>query len=317
MSAQDTAARAARRDDATADGLQRVREALATRVLGKPRQIDQALACVLAEGHLLIEDVPGVGKTTLAHGLAQALGLSFSRVQFTSDLLPSDILGVSVFDRNAADFRFTPGPIFAQMVLADEINRASPRTQSALLEAMAEGQVTIEGHTRDLGRPFTVIATQNPVDQSGTFNLPDSQLDRFLMRITLGYPPLGEEKRLLAGRTERAEPLAPVIDAAVLAQWQRAVAAVTTRDAVLDYLLRLLRFSRREGVFVQGLSPRAGLALRRAAQAWALLSARDFVLPEDVQAVLPAVVDHRLTATDGGDRTPSTILLEQVDAIAG
>ena len=312
-SAGSPAARAA--DTAIGAELADVQRAVASRVFGKAERIRLALACLLADGHLLIEDVPGVGKTTLAHSLAQALGLTFSRIQFTSDLMPSDILGVSVYDRNAAAFHFNAGPIFAQLVLADEVNRASPRTQSALLEAMAERQVTIEGRTRALGTPFAVIATQNPVDHSGTFALPDSQLDRFLMRIDLGYPPDSAERRLLAEGSRRPPPLAPVADATALLRWQQAAAAVHTRDAVIDYLLQLVGFTRRSGVFEQGLSPRAGLALRRAAQAWALIDGRDFVMPEDVQAVLPAVVDHRLTRRDAGDSRASALLREQVGVI--
>jgi len=299
----------------TAHRLARIQEALATRILGKPREIRLALACVLAEGHLLIEDVPGVGKTTLAQGLAQVLGLTFSRIQFVSDLLPADILGVSLFDRNAATFHFAPGPIFSQLVLADEINRSSPRTQSALLEAMAERQVTIEGETRALARPFTVIATQNPGDHSGTFALPDSQLDRFLMRIGIGYPPSSAERQLLTHGHDRTRPLDALADTDTLIGWQQAVARIETRDAVVDYVLRLIRASRNDSAFAQGLSPRAGLALRRSAQAWALLCGRDYVLPEDVQAVLPAVVDHRLTPTDTDQTAASTRLLADVDVI--
>ncbi|MES1927941.1 ATPase [Salinisphaera dokdonensis CL-ES53] len=312
-SAGRRAARAA--DTAIGAELAEVQRAVASRVFGKDERIRLALACLLADGHLLIEDVPGVGKTTLAHSLAQALGLTFSRIQFTSDLMPSDILGVSVYDRNAAAFHFNAGPIFAQLVLADEVNRASPRTQSALLEAMAERQVTIEGRTRELGNPFAVIATQNPVDHSGTFALPDSQLDRFLMRIDLGYPPDSAERRLLAEGSRRRAPLEAVADAETLLRWQQAAADVHTRDAVIDYLLQLVGFTRRSGVFEQGLSPRAGLALRRAAQAWALIDGRDFVMPEDVQAVLPAVVDHRLIRRDAGDGRASALLREQVGVI--
>ncbi|MFC3105093.1 AAA family ATPase [Salinisphaera aquimarina] len=294
------------------DALDTIQATLSTRILGKPNELTLALTCLLAEGHLLIEDVPGVGKTTLAHSLAQVFGLSFSRIQFTSDLMPSDILGVSIFDRNAAAFHFTPGPIFAELVLADEVNRASPRTQSALLEAMSEGQVSVEGRTRALAAPFVVIATQNPVDHSGTFALPDSQLDRFLMRIGLGYPPADAERQLLAEGQRRGKPLMAQANAALLLKWQRAAAAVETRDAILDYLLRLIHYSRRPGLFEQGLSPRAGLAMRRAAQAWALLDGRDFVIPEDVQAILPAVVDHRLARRDSDTAKASTLLLEHV-----
>jgi MoxR-like ATPase len=299
----------------TAARLHAIQAALAERVLGKTREIRLALACILADGHLLIEDLPGVGKTTLAQAIAQVLGLRFARIQFTSDLLPSDILGVSVYDRSAGRFRFIAGPIFAGLVLADEINRASPRTQSALLEAMAERQVTIEGATRTLAPPFMVIATQNPADQSGTFALPDSQLDRFLMCITLGYPPADAERELLVSGSRRALPLTALADRETLIQWQAAVAQVTVRDALLDYLLALVHFTRDEAAFAQGLSPRAGLALRRAAQAWALLDGRDFVLPEDVQAVLAAVVDHRLLCTVNGSALPSKILLEQVKLV--
>lgn len=293
-----------------------VSEQLATRLLGKPRQIKLALTCLLGGGHLLIEDVPGVGKTTLAHALAQVFELSFSRIQFTSDLLPSDILGTAVYDRNAAAFQFRPGPIFAQLILADEINRASPKTQSALLEAMAEGQVTIEGETRLLARPFHVIATQNPAEHGGTFALPDSQLDRFFVCIGLGYPPPTAEKDLLRNGDRHTTPVAlsALASGADLSAWQQAVTRVRTSDALLDYLLRLLAATRHNSTFQQGLSPRAGLALRRAAQAWALLDGRDFVLPEDVQAVLPAVVDHRLHTTGAEQERASRILLARVDA---
>lgn len=290
-----------------------IRRALAQRLYGKDHTIRLALTCLLADGHLLIEDVPGVGKTTLAHALAQVLGLGFARVQFTSDLLPSDILGVSIFDQRVAAFDFRPGPIFNQVVLADEINRASPRTQSALLEAMAERQVTVEGITRPLAAPFCVIATQNPIDHSGTFNLPDSQLDRFLMRVAIGYPPASAERRLLAGEHAGQRPLEPVIQATDLIVWQQAASQVITRDALLDYLLALIARTRNDAAFAVGLSPRGGLALRRAAQAWAFIDGRDHVVPEDVQAVLPAVADHRLSLRDGSDLSPSKYLLERVE----
>jgi len=293
-------------------GLTAIHEALATRVLGKHHELYLALTCLLADGHLLIEDVPGVGKTTLAHALAQVFGLSFSRVQFTSDLMPSDILGVSIFNRNTTAFEFKPGPIFAELVLVDEVNRASPRTQSALLEAMSERQITVEGVTRELAPPFNVIATQNPVDHSGTFALPDSQMDRFLMRIGLGYPPAEAERQLLAEGNRRAAPIKALATSADLLAWQAAAARLTVRDAVLDYLLRLIHYSRRPGLFEQGLSPRAGLALRRAAQAWALLAGRDFVMPEDIQAVLASVADHRLIRRDGEREPASALLLEHV-----
>ncbi|MGN8199725.1 AAA family ATPase [Salinisphaera sp. RV14] len=300
-----------------AGALDRARRAIGQRLYDKDHAIRLALACLLADGHLLIEDIPGVGKTTLAHGLADALGLAFSRIQFVSDLLPSDILGVSVFDRNEAEFVFRPGAIFAELVLADEINRASPRTQSALLEAMAERQVTIEGVTHRLEAPFNVLATQNPADHSGTFNLPDSQLDRFLMRIDLGYPSRMAERRLLAGGVSRVDAshdrLAPVAGPNDLIAWQRAAAATLVRDPLLDYLQALIEHSRSASACERGLSPRGGLALRRAAQAWALIDGRDHVLPEDVQAVLPAVVDHRLTLRERDAGKPSAYLLARVD----
>lgn len=271
-------------------------------VLGKERQVRLALACLLARGHLLIEDLPGVGKTTLAHVLARALGLDFSRVQFTSDLLPADILGVSVYQPETGDFRFHPGPIFAQLVLADEINRATPKTQSALLEAMEERQVTGDGITQTLPVPFFVIATQNPLHLIGTFPLPESQLDRFLMRIDMGYPDRRAERALLKGR-DRRELLADmpaVIGADELLSLQEQVIQLHRSDALLDYVQDLLEATRASSEFTNGLSPRAGLALMRGAQAWALLEGRDMVLPEDVQAVAPSVIAHRLRPAEGG-----------------
>jgi len=265
-------------------------------LLGKQAQVRLALACLLARGHLLIEDLPGMGKTTLSHALARVLGLSFQRIQFTSDLLPGDILGTSVFDRDTGQFVFHPGPIFAELVLADEINRATPKSQSALLEAMEEGQVTIEGATRPLPEPFFVIATQNPASQGGTFALPESQLDRFLMRLSLGYPARAAEKALLLGeaRRELLPRLEPLIDHAGLARMQAQVAEVRASDALVDYLLRLVEATRSQPQFGLGLSPRGSLALLAAARAWAYLEGRDYVIPEDVQAVLPAVAGHRL-----------------------
>jgi len=267
-------------------------------ILGKERQLKLALACLLAGGHLLIEDVPGVGKTTLAQALAKLLGMQFHRIQFTSDMLPADIIGVSVFDRDLGAFRFHPGPIFTQLLLADEINRATPKSQSALLEAMEERQVTAEGETRPLPSPFFVIATQNPSHQIGTFPLPESQLDRFLMRIELGYPDRAAERALLRG-TDRRELLAampPLIDAAALADLQREAAAVHVSDALLDYIQALVEQSRRAPEFAMGLSPRAALAIQAAARSWAFLEGREMVLPEDVQTILPAVAGHRLQA---------------------
>ncbi|MDH4564557.1 MoxR family ATPase [Pseudomonas sp. BN411] len=265
-------------------------------LLGKEAQVRLALTCLLARGHLLIEDLPGMGKTTLGHALAKVLGLSFQRIQFTSDLLPGDILGTSVFDKDSGQFVFHPGPVFAELVLADEINRATPKSQSALLEAMEEGQVTIEGATRPLPEPFFVIATQNPASQGGTFALPESQLDRFLMRLSLGYPAKAAEKALLQGasRRELLPRLEPVFTHAELGLIQAEVPKVIARDAVLDYVLRLVDATRSQPQFAWGLSPRASLALLSAARAWALLAGRDYVIPEDVQAVLPSVVGHRL-----------------------
>ncbi|MBH9421437.1 AAA family ATPase [Pseudomonas aeruginosa] len=265
-------------------------------LLGKDRQVRLALACLLARGHLLIEDLPGMGKTTLSHALARVLGLSFQRIQFTSDLLPGDILGTSVFDKDSGQFVFHPGPIFAELVLADEINRATPKSQSALLEAMEEGQVTIEGATRPLPEPFFVIATQNPASQGGTFSLPESQLDRFLMRLSLGYPGRAAERSRLLGEARRdlLPRLEPLLDHAALAAFQAEVPKVRASDALVDYVLRLVEATRTQPAFALGLSPRGSLALLAAARAWALLAGRDYVIPEDVQAVLPAVAGHRL-----------------------
>jgi MoxR-like ATPase len=272
-------------------------------ILGKEHQLRLALACILARGHLLIEDLPGMGKTTLSHVIAQVLGLEFRRVQFTSDLLPADILGVSVYDRNEAAFKFHPGPVFTNVLLADEVNRATPKTQSALLEVMEERQATIEGETRILPDPFFVIATQNPVSHIGTFPLPESQLDRFLMRIELGYPDARSERNLLMSRGGREHfgELQPVIDAAALIQLQEAVHGIHVSDALLDYLQALLDHTRKSARFVSGLSPRAGLALKQCAQAWALMQGREYAIPEDVQAVFPGVAGHRLHPTSSKD----------------
>ncbi|MCP8467324.1 AAA family ATPase [Pseudomonas sp. ZM23] len=265
-------------------------------LLGKEVQVRLALTCLLARGHLLIEDLPGMGKTTLSHALARVLGLSFQRIQFTSDLLPGDVLGTSVFDKDTGQFVFHPGPIFAELVLADEINRATPKSQSALLEAMEEGQVTIEGATRPLPEPFFVIATQNPVTQGGTFALPESQLDRFLMRLSLGYPGRAAEKALLLGEARRdlLPRLEPMLDPQELVALQAEVLQVRASDALVDYVLRLVEATRSQPAFALGLSPRGSLGLLAAARAWALLAGRDYAIPEDVQAVLPSVAGHRL-----------------------
>ena len=265
-------------------------------LLGKSQVIKQAIACLLARGHLLIEDLPGVGKTTLAHTLAHLLGMNYQRIQFTSDLLPSDIIGVSVYQQDEQRFNFHPGPLFAQLVLADEINRATPKAQSALLEAMEERQVTADGQTHGLPEPFFVIATQNPLHQIGTFPLPESQLDRFLMRIHIGYPERAAERSLLAGEDRRAmiRRMQPAITPQQLQQLQQQVSKVHVADALLDYCQDILEYTRHSPEFQHGLSPRAGLALLQSAKAWALIEGRPQVLPEDIQAVLPATVGHRL-----------------------
>ena len=265
-------------------------------ILGKDNVIRLALACLFARGHLLIEDLPGVGKTTLSHVLANILGLSFQRIQFTSDLLPADILGVSIYNRETSSFSFHPGPVFNQLILADEVNRATPRAQSALLEAMEEHQVTVEGETRPLPEPFFVIATQNPSHQIGTFPLPESQLDRFMMCIELGYPDTGAERELLLGqdRRELLREVRAVITPEQLMLIQRQTEKIHVSTAILDYLQDLLEFSRQSTEFTNGLSPRAGLAILHCARAWALMEGHEHVLPEDIQAILPSVIGHRL-----------------------
>ncbi len=295
MSEREIAAASAR--------LQEIAAALDEIIVGKAQAIALALSCLLARGHLLIEDVPGVGKTTLAHALARLLGLEYQRLQFTSDMLPADILGVSIYDREDGSFHFHKGPVFTQLLLADEINRATPKTQSALLEAMEEHQVTADGHTWPLPEPFFVIATQNPRHQVGTYPLPESQLDRFLMRLHLGYPDPAAERRLLleGDRRARVEALLPLADDEALRDWQALVDQVHAAPALIDYVQALLQFSREAGPWEPGLSPRAGLGLLRAARAWALLHGERRVVPEHVQAVLPAVVTHRLGEIDGVD----------------
>jgi MoxR-like ATPase len=287
-------------------------------ILGKDAQIRLALTCLVARGHLLIEDMPGVGKTTLAHAIARVMGLDFQRIQFTSDLLPADVLGVSVYDRERAAFEFHPGPIFSHFILADEVNRATPKTQSALLEAMEEQQTTIEGETRALPRPFFVIATQNPSHQIGTYPLPESQLDRFLMRLQLGFPDATAERELLRGddRRDMIEQLQPMLDADRLLEIQQQAAKLHAADALLDYIQAVLDFTRRSPLFEVGLSPRGGLALLSCARALALIEGRDFVLPEHVRQVLAPVVNHRLVANSddlaASGKTAADFILESV-----
>jgi MoxR-like ATPase len=283
-------------------------------LMGKEPEVKIALACLLAKGHLLIEDLPGLGKTTLANAIARVLGLEFNRVQFTSDLLPADIVGVSVYEKNEGAFRFLPGPVFCQLLLADEINRTTPKTQSALLEAMAEGQVTVEGQTRNLPEPFFVIATQNPVQYSGTFPLPESQLDRFLMRLSLGYPDLATEKDILTGGDPRVRlgELKPLLSIEELLALQAEVDRVGAAEPVVDYLQRLVQFTRTSEVFEYGLSPRAALAILQSAKAISLLDGRAFVIPEDIQAVFPAVANHRLQGAGRGHDSGSRVLIDKV-----
>jgi len=291
---------------------------IATIIVGKRAQIEDCVACMLAGGHLLIEDVPGVGKTTLAHAIAVSLGLKFSRTQFTADLMPSDLIGVSVYERSKETFVFHPGPVFAQVLLADEINRAGPKTQSALLEAMEEHQVSVEGETRPLPKPFFVIATQNPTDQLGTYPLPESQLDRFLMCITLGYPDRASERALLAGSDRRAliDSLPALMSPAELVAAQQAVLGVHAGDALLDYLQSLIAATRSGQWFVEGLSPRAGIAVLRAAKAHALMDRREHVAPDDIQAVLVQTAAHRLQPVPGAGRGAAEQVLAMVKAVA-
>ena len=290
---------------------------LNTVIVGKPAQVQDCVACLLAGGHLLIEDVPGVGKTTLAHALSRSFGLQFSRVQFTADLMPSDLTGVSIYERQKESFVFHPGPIFAQVLLADEINRASPRTQSALLEAMEEKQVTVEGETRPLPVPFFVIATQNPHDQLGTYALPESQLDRFHMRISLGYPDRAAERELLGGgdRRDMVDKLATVLLPHDLLDLQQQVQQVHASEPLLNYLQDLIAATRSGRWFLQGLSPRAGIALVRAARAQAFLSGRDYVAPDDIVAVLPQTVAHRLIPVSDAGRGSVEQVRAMIEAV--
>lgn len=303
------------------DVLNRALAAVDQVVMGKEHAVKLAVACILARGHLLIEDLPGMGKTTLSQALSRVMGMRYQRIQFTSDLLPGDILGTSVFDRSTAQFVFHPGPIFAELVLADEINRATPKSQSALLEAMEEYQVTVDGATRKLPDPFFVIATQNPVSQAGTYALPESQLDRFLMRLSLGYPGPAAEKSLLLGedRNARLDRVEPVLDRPTLKALQEKVPTITASPAIIDYILRLVNRTRESQVCAWGLSPRASLGLLAASRAWAMLEHRSYVIPEDVQAVLPAVVSHRLRASEDpaghGGGGLAQWLLNEVEAV--
>ncbi len=298
--------------------IDRALQQIETVIVGKPRQVRLALCCLLAGGHLLIEDLPGVGKTTLAHAMAGVFGLDFSRIQFTSDLLPADILGVSIYDPSSRKFSFHPGPIFAHCVLADEMNRATPKTQSALLEAMEERQVTIEGHTYPLKSPFFVIGTQNPLDQSGTFPLPESQLDRFTMRLSLGYPDTDAERRLLMGDSgaRLLDRLEPVMDIPSLLRLQQQVEAIHASDALLDYLQALIAATRDRQRFIYGLSPRAALSLLSAARAWALMQGRAQVEPADLQTVLPAVASHRLQPVEERSRGSEALVAELLEQVA-
>ncbi len=290
-------------------------------LLGKRHAIELSLTCMLAKGHLLIEDLPGMGKTLLSHALAKVLGLDYQRIQFTSDVLPADIIGVSIFDKDTGSFRFVEGPVFSQLVLADEINRATPKSQSALLEAMEERQVTVDGVRMALPAPFFVIATQNPTTQLGTFALPESQLDRFLMRIELGYPDPAAERELLQGGDRRRllDDLDCVLDQAALQTLQNATAKVVVSDQLVEYVQRLVHFTRTDPKFAIGLSPRGALALVGAARAWALVHGRSHVVPEDVQAVLPSVVEHRLRGASDfaghGGAALSQRLLASVDVV--
>ncbi len=293
---------------------------LGQQIIGKQDQIKLAITCLIANGHLLIEDLPGMGKTTLSHGLANAFGLNFSRIQFTSDLLPADMLGVNIFDSQQHKFSFRPGPLFNQLVLADEINRASPKTQSALLEAMEEHQISVDGTTYTLPRPFFVIGTQNPSYQSGTYPLPESQLDRFLMRISLGYPNWEAEKAMLqSGGHRQTTEIKKVISTEDLLTFQHEVNQVHCSDNVISYILRLVTQSREEGIYPNPLSPRASKALLQSAKAWAYLHERDFVVPEDIQAVFVAVAEHRLRSERDDPHEQKVLsirLLESVDPLA-
>lgn len=287
-------------------------------IVGKPQQIRLAVCSLIASGHCLIEDLPGVGKTTMAHSIARVFGLGFNRIQFTSDLLPADILGVSIFDAQSQSFNFHPGPIFAHCILADELNRATPKTQSALLEAMEEHQITVEGQTRTLKDPFFVIATQNPLDQSGTFPLPESQLDRFMMRLNLGYPDAKAERLLLSGQSRQhiLQNISPQLNLDTLTEIQQYVESIHVSESLLDYVQLLISATRDSSLFVYGLSPRAALSLIKASRSWALMHGRNFVEPGDVKAVFSAVSCHRLIASEQHSKNVSTLLEDLLDQVA-
>ena len=293
--------------------------AVERRVLGKTHEVRTAVACLLSGGHLLLEDLPGMGKTTLAHALAEVMGLTYSRVQFTSDLLPADILGLSVYNRGSEAFQFQPGPIFNQVLLADEINRATPRTQSALLEAMSEHQVSVDGKTHPLPTPFFVIATQNPIHQTGTYPLPESQLDRFLMKLSLGYPDSAAERQLLQrGAQEVSEPIAAVIEPPQIEEIRLRADGVHLADSLMGYLERLIAFTRESPEFAMGLSPRGAIALVAAARTWAVMADRDYLLPDDIQTMLSPVVSHRVIPSSdyaGDSDALIDLMCQRVDII--
>jgi len=299
------------------DDVNRATAAIDTIILGKSLQVKLAVCCLLARGHCLVEDLPGVGKTTLSQSIARVFGLEFNRIQFTSDLLPADILGVSIFDPEARAFKFHPGPIFAHFLLADEINRATPKTQSALLEAMEEKQITVEGSTHSLEEPFFVIGTQNPLDQSGTFPLPESQLDRFMMKLSLGYPDQQAERALLSGENPRElmRQMQPVISIDRFITIQRAVDKIHCSEPLLDYVQRLIQATRNPGLFVYGISPRAGLAVVQASRAWALMDGRNHAEPGDVQAVFGVIAEHRLTPAEQHSRPTHDLVTELLDQV--
>ena len=303
--------------DCQADILKAV-SAIETIILGKPNQIRLAACCLIARGHCLIEDLPGVGKTTLSQSIARVFGLHFQRIQFTSDLLPADIIGVSIFDAEKQVFKFHPGPVFAHFILADEINRATPKTQSALLEAMEENQITVDGETHQLDEPFFVIGTQNPMDQSGTFPLPESQLDRFMMKLSLGYPDQKAERALLSGGNPRElmHQLRAVISIERFLAIQAAVDNIHCSEPLLDYVQQLVQATRNPGLFVYGISPRAGLAIMQASRAWALMDGRSHAEPGDVQSVFSAIAEHRLTPAEQHSRPVSDLVAELLDRVA-